>query len=334
MRVKGEMKTILPTLLLLVVMLPVIVSLSSGGVSAGAADSTGNYPRAGTFVAVLKTAPYPYHGSYGDTALKFYDYTDPQTGVHYHTNRHGDRFSEKENYSDGSVLFHIPPHFNPGKPFAFVVFFHGIETNIRKCTEEFDLTGQVDASQKNIILVLPQLARDAADSSPGKFFKANAFGRFMDEAAGVLASRMGHEYRHRLRKAPILVTAFSGGYKTTAYVLDRGGVSGRIMGVVLLDALYEDVDKFEKWAVKHISRSFLVSLYTHGGCERNSLELAGLLHEKGIAAVREWPEASLACGKFYVVSTEGSHMEIPLAGPPSRPLLSLLCLLDVRKGMR
>lgn len=326
------MRLIRSNLLPLVFAVPALASLG-GGWSSPCAAAGGDFLR-GSFVAVLDAAPYPYHGRYDDTGMDFYDHTDPRTGMRYHTNRYGARFSEKEHYSDGSVLFHIPPHFDPERPFAFVLFFHALETNIRKSAEEYDLIGQIDACQKNIILVMPQLARDAADSSPGKFFAANAFRRFMDEAAEKLAARLGREYGPRLRGAPILVAAFSGGYKAAAYVLDRGGVCDRIEGVILLDALYEDVDKFEKWAVQNISRSFLVSLYTRGECERNSLELAGRLHESGIDAIREWPEAPLAGGGVYIVWTEGSHLRIPLAGPPARPLLGLLRLLGIREGMQ
>lgn len=295
----------------------------------GAAHAHDAEARTGTFVATLQTAPFPYHGKYDDTGVDFFDYTDPQTGVRYHTNRYGVRFPEKEHYSDGSVLFHIPPHFKPDHPFAFVVFFHALDTNIRKTEMDYDISGQVDACGKNLILVMPQLAKDAADSSPGRFFRPDTFRAFMDEAAGALAGRLGPEFRQRLRNAPIILAAFSGGYKAAAYVLNRGGASGRIAGVILLDALYEDVDKFEKWALEYMAGSFLVSLATRGECERNSLELAGRLEGNGIGVSREWPVGAISKGKLYVVPTSGAHMQIPVDGPPARPLFSLLRLFEI-----
>jgi len=338
------MKPIPPLLLFLAFTALVLVCLSLGSFSTDSADSAqdstrpedggatsarGAEARTGTFVTTLDAAPYPYHGKYDDAGVDFFDYTDPQTGARYHTNRYGVRFPEKEHYSDGSVLFHVPPHFDPDRPFALVVFFHALDTNIRRTDTDYDIAGQVNACGKNFVLVMPQLAKDAADSSPGKFFRPDAFRAFMDEAAGALAGRLGPEYRQRFRNAPIVLAAFSGGYKATAYVLDRGGAAGRIAGVILLDALYEDVEKFERWALKYIAESFLVSLATRGECERNSLELAGRLEGNGIEVSREWPVRSISKGKFYLASTPGAHVQIPLAGPPARPLFSLLRLFEI-----
>lgn len=296
----------------------------------GIPDPTGR--RMGIFIATLGSAPYPYHGPYGDTGVDFFDYTDPLTGARFHTNRYGVRLPEEGHYRDGSVLFYTPPQFDPAKPFAFVVFFHALDTNIRRSEADYDLSGQVDDSGKNLIFVMPQLAKNAPDSSPGKFFGANAFRAFMDETAGVLAGRLGEGYRERLRNAPIFLAAFSGGYKAVAYVLDRGGVPGRIKGVILLDALYEDVDKFEKWAREHLAEGFLVSLTTRGECEWNSLTLASRLEYTRVEVSRKWPVRSIDRGTLYVVSTRGTHNQVPLIGPPARPLAGLLRLLEFREG--
>lgn len=308
-------------------------SALKGGTDPGAGlpHASGNRDFTGTFVTKFRTAPFPYHGKYGDTDVNFFDCVDPKTAVRYHTNREGTRFPESEHYSDGSVLFHVPPSFKPKKPFAYVVFFHEINTNIRKSSLDYDLAGQIDASGKNVILVMPQMARDAADSSPGKFFRKHAFSSFMAEAAGALASKVGKKYRSRFEEAPIILAAFSGGYKAVAYTLDRGGVTGRIRGVILLDALYEDVDKFEQWIVKHIRKSFLVNIYTSGSCERNSMSLAAALGGKGLRVKREPPDHALSRGDLYFVPSRAEHMEVPVLGPPRAPLENLLRLVNINK---
>lgn len=354
------MRAISPSLLVLTVLVPVVIGIflalpSGGGATPGgnspaedggvsspfqtASNSKAGPPRSeenrgcsGTFVAKLKTAPFPYHGKYEDTNVKFFDYVDPRTAVRYHTNRDGARFPEKDHYSDGSVLFHIPPTFRPKEPFAFVVFFHAINTNIHQSNSDYDLEGQIDASGGNVILVMPQMAKDAADSSPGKFFRKGAFKAFMDEAAGELTDRLGKKYRDRLRQAPIILVGFSGGYKAVAYTLDRGGATRRIEGVILLDAFYGEVDKFEKWIYENIRKSFLVDIYTSGSCERNSMELAARLDRKGLRPNWDWPPHAVSKGNLYFVMSHGNHMDIPLSGPPREPLANVLRLSNVGKG--
>jgi hypothetical protein len=309
-----------------------LLSQAESGPKTEPPRAAGRRPREGTFVATLDAAPYPYRGKYADTRADFFDFVDPQTGLRYHTNRYGDRFPEKDHYTDRSVLFHIPPHFDPKKPFAYLVFFHGIGTDVHKSNVDYNLDGQVDASGKNVILVIPQLPKDAADSSPGKFFRKGAFKTFMDEVAAEVTMKLGRKYRTRCVDAPIILAAFSGGYKAAAYTLDRGGTADRIRGVVLLDALYEDVDKFEKWIGKKIRKSFFVNVFTRGACERNSTELAAQLGRHGLRVTPNWPARPVSTGELYFVSSETGHMEIPLLGPPMEPLANLLRLVTIGKG--
>lgn len=286
-------------------------------------------PRAtGTFVQTLRHAPFPYSGKVEDTKVDFFDTVDPESGQRFHTNRHGERYSESEHYSDGRVLFHIPSHFDPRKNFAYVLFFHALGTDIVASDRDHELAGQIDASGRNVILVVPQLARNAADSSPGKFFRKNGFHRFMGEVARVMASKMGMAFQKQLDTAPIILTAFSGGYKSVAYILDRGGVGYRVEGVFLMDALYEDVDKFERWVAGNIKRSFLVSLHTHGSCEENMKDLLNRLAGRNIHARAGWPQ-SLTRGSIHHAACDTDHIRIPVAGPPEYPLASLLKLAPI-----
>ena len=56
--------------------------------------------------------------------------------------------------------------------------------------------------------------------------------------------------------------AYSGGYLSAAYALDRGGADHRIKGVILMDALYGDEDKFAAWLAARRRQAFLLSAYT------------------------------------------------------------------------
>ena len=280
-------------------------------------------PHLGSFIVRLEHAPYPYAGKVADSELDFFDTVDPIDGTRLHTNRYGVRFAEKTHYLDNSVLFHVPKDFDPRRPMTYVVFFHPIQSNVAKSNKDYALAKQVEKSGLNAILVMPQLARDAADTSPGKFFQRNAFSVFMSEVAEVLASRLGKSCHKSLAEAPIVIAAFSGGFKAAAYVLDRGGLDERIIGVLLLDALYEDVDKFESWIRANLHHAFFVSIYGQGECEKNSRTLAMQLNRPELLGHPVWP-GKVAKGQIILVSSSHKHNDIPLLGPPVEPLHTVL----------
>jgi len=279
-----------------------------------------------SFVEEMAGAPFPYDGKYDDTGQSFFDWTDPNTGKRFHTNRYGLRIPETEHYSDSSVFFHLPPNFSPEKPFVFLIFFHGLDSDIDKTDRDYKIAEQVDGSGKNVILILPQLAKNASDSSPGKFFKHGAFSSFMVEAAVILGRRIGEQHLPALRTAPVLISAFSGGYKSAAYILDRGGEGSRIRGVFLIDALYEDLEKFTKWIAEGAGYRFFVALHTQG-TEKNTRELAERLSEEGIKVAWTWP-ASLTPGSVNLIRSPTEHFMTPILGPPDRPLSHFLGILD------
>ncbi|MEW6265944.1 MAG: hypothetical protein AB1641_22960 [Thermodesulfobacteriota bacterium] len=276
-----------------------------------------------TFIARLDHAPFPYTGKVGDTDHDFFDYVDPATGERFHTGRNGERFSETACYGDSSVLFHLPNGFSAARPLIYVVFFHGILTEVNEFVRDFYLVDQVENSGRNAILIVPQLAKHATDTSPGKFFQRKAFRRFMDEVSQVLAARLGRRHLKKLNQAPVILAAFSGGYKATALVLDRGGLDARLKGVMLLDALYDDVDRFEKWWLKNNRRTFLLNIFGAGSCEENSRLLADGLVRRGFRPSPEWPRQVDKRG-LYFIRSNNEHLQIPLLGPPERPLEKLL----------
>ncbi|MEW5723447.1 MAG: hypothetical protein AB1896_10095 [Thermodesulfobacteriota bacterium] len=280
--------------------------------------------KAATFVKKLKNAPFPYYGQYAETTDDFFDYRDPGTSELFHTNRYGQRFSEKDHYLDSSVLFHVPALFQPDKPLVLVVYFHGHSTSARETFREHQLADQMAAAGRNAVLILPQLAVNALDSSPGRFFQKNKFKQFLEEAAGVLADETGHKYLRNYETAPLVLAAFSGGYKSVAYVLDRGGVDGRIKGVLLLDGLFEDEDKFIHWLVTRSGSSFFVSLYSlEGPCREYNRKIADALRESGLGWKEHWP-SRVKAGEVALIPVETDHLKIPLNGPPRRPLAELL----------
>ena len=129
-----------------------------------------------------------------------------------------------------------------------VVFFHGNNATLaRDVVERQQTVRQLAQANLNAVLVAPQMAVDARDSSAGNFWRAGAFAQFLDEADAKLAALYPQASRAAFRRMPVILVAYSGGYLPAAYSLAYGGAGDRIRGVVLLDALYGEPDKFARW---------------------------------------------------------------------------------------
>jgi hypothetical protein len=145
------------------------------------------------------------------------------------------------------------------------------------------------------------LAVDAADSSAGKFWQQNGFKRFMDESASHLAKLYGDPNSAKaFANMPIVIVGYSGGFLPTAWSLEVGGVTKRVTGVILLDAIYGELDKFATW-IENNRTGFFVSSYTRY-TKRRDLELMAMLRERGIS-YREDMDAPLRPGSVVFVQT-------------------------------
>jgi len=181
---------------------------------------------------------------------------------------------------------HIPESFDVQKPGVIVVFFHGNGATLERDVRDRQLVPQqITDSGVNAVLLAPQMAVDAADSSAGKFWQPGGFKRFMDESVGNLASSMAIPPAPRpSEKMPIVIVGYSGGFLPTAWSLEVGGISDRVRGVILLDAVYGELDKFATWIENHSQR--LLRLVLHPLHRPRDRELMSMLRGKGIA-VRE-----------------------------------------------
>src|SRR5207248_10842149 len=91
-------------------------------------------------------------------------------------------------YQDRRVLLHIPKGFDASRPGVMLLFFHGHRATLeRDVRDRQQVPAQISASGMNAVLVAPQFAVDAADSSVGRFSQPGAVARFVAEAAGELA---------------------------------------------------------------------------------------------------------------------------------------------------
>ena len=129
---------------------------------------------------------------------------------------------------------------------------------------------QVLAAGINAVLVAPQFAVDALDSSAGSFWQPGTFRQFLDETLVHRVELYGDERtRKPFTAMPVTLVAYSGGYNPAAFSLSIGGADRRIKGVVLLDALYGEVPKFADWIAKRRD-GFFVSSYTASSAGGNA----------------------------------------------------------------
>ena len=289
-----------------------------------------------TFIARLRAAPFPWDGvvpadpaAGGDglAARPFYDTVDPHTGERLHTTPDRNRYSERASYSSDRVLFHVPPGFDPQRPFAILVWFHGHLSELeRSVVGEIGVPRQVNASGANVILIAPQLALNAIDSSPGKLYEPGGFAALLAEAAGVLAANLdiadATALAAALGAAPVIVAAYSGGYLAAAFALDQGGLDHRIAGLILLDAVYGEVGRFAAWASRARDSAFLAALYSADSAALTE-DLAVALIGRALRVERRWPQR-LTPGSAYFVRVATGHFELPTQGPPPNPLASAL----------
>jgi hypothetical protein len=212
---------------------------------------------------------------------------------------------EKGPYGDPRVLLHIPKGFDPNKPSVMVVFFHGHGATLtRDVIERQQVPEQISESGANAVLVAPQLAYDARSSNPGKLWEPGAFARLVREAGEQLARLYGDQRASRtFANMPIIIVAYSGGYLSAATSLERGGLKNRVRGVVLLDALYGELDGFAGWISRNRS-GFFVSAYTRS-TQRHNAELEHMLSERDVTFGRELRSSRMDGSVVFLPGDDG-----------------------------
>lgn len=253
-----------------------------------------------TTLVSMKSSAFPYFGNNPASDAPFLNISKGDRRGH--RSYSGRVFWQDETYNDSRVLVHVPEHFDVRKPGVIVVFFHGNGATLERDVRDRQLVPQqITDSGANAVLLAPQMAVDAADSSAGKFWQPGGLKRFMEESASHLAQLTGDPNSARaFANMPIVIVGYSGGFLPTAWSLDVGGISDRVRGVVLLDAVYGEMDKFASWIESHRS-GFFVSSYTHYTARRDR-ELMTMLRQKGIS-VSEDMDGPLRPGSVVFVET-------------------------------
>jgi hypothetical protein len=259
-----------------------------------------------TELVAFNASAFPYRSLIPATSKPFLDVRNGKRRGH--TSLRGDVYWEDQTYSDRRSLLYLPPGYDPQRPSLMVLFLHGQGATLeRDVIARQAVPRQIAESGQNIALVAPQLALDAADSSAGNFWRPGHFATYIDEAAERLMRLYGDRRAGRaFNLAPVVIVAYSGGYHTAAYSLERGGANHRIRGVILMDALYGDESKFAAWFAARRRQAFLFSAYTDSTRDENA-QLQTLLARRRISFARSLPRA-LSHGTAAFVGCGGLDM--------------------------
>ena len=256
-----------------------------------------------TQLVAFNASAFPYRGIVPDSRKPF---LDAQAGKRRgHTTLKGDVCWEDTTYSDRRSLLYLPPGYNPQLPGLIVLYLHGQGATLERDVQARQaIPRQIADSDQNVALVAPQLAYDAPDSSAGNFWKPGHFAAYLDEAAERLMRLYGDKRTGaHFNASGVVIVSYSGGYVSTAYAVATGGAAHRIKGVILMDSLYGDEEKFAAWAAARRKLAFLLSAFTESTREENTT-LQGLLGKRRIPHTSGLPTAL----------TPGTNAFVPCGG--------------------
>jgi hypothetical protein len=280
----------------------------------------------------LKSSAFPYNGNNPRTDTPFLNVSNGDR--HGHRSYSGRVYWQDETFNDNRVLMHVPEHFDANKPGVIVVFFHGHGATLERDVRDRQLLPQqISDSGANAVLLAPQLAFDAADSSAGKFWQPGGLKRFINESADHLAKLYGDPSAAKtFANMPIVIVGYSGGFVPTAWSLEVGGLGNRVRGVVLLDAVYGELDKFASWVANNRS-GFFVSAYTQY-TQRHDQELMQMIRDKGIS-VSDDMDGPLRPGSVVFVKTpEGvTHRDYVTHAWTDRPVREVLAKMALTPAL-
>jgi len=206
---------------------------------------------------------------------------------------------------DDTVIVFVPDkyRFQSDEGVSALVHFHGHNSSAERAISAHALREQLVDSRQNAILVVPQLALFAADSSCGKLASQDALSRLLGGAIST-AARAGRaalgdsRFPERPRLGRVCVSAHSGGYHAAACSLRVGGVD--VSETYLFDALYAESEVFREWVLARrgdpaTTRHKLVSYFTTGTTtETLNRGLRDALERSGVLVSEELREGSLS----------------------------------------
>jgi hypothetical protein len=161
-----------------------------------------------------------------------------------HLDGDGNQLPKKGHYDDSSVLMVVPDGLHGDRSIDIVVWFHGWHNNIDTALQFYGLARQFGASGRNAILVLPEAAKNAADSYGGKMKQEGMFKALIADVLEELKRK--NIVPSDAHAGHIVLAGHSGAYSVMADILEHGRLP--VDEVFLFDALYGRLETFLRWA--------------------------------------------------------------------------------------
>lgn len=284
-----------------------------------------------TVLRTFKYSPYPLTDKLAST---FFEVND--NGRRGHNSPRGGLLWEDSTYSDNRVLLAMPQDFKGQRNPTLIVFLHGNQSILdRDVWERQQVPAQIFAANINAFLVAPQFAVDALDSNSGNFAEKKYFTKFVKETAAQASEWQSNKrLDYQLKHAPIIIVSYSGGYLAAANILEKGGVSDRVKGIILLDSLYGQEAVFAKWLRFNHRKSFFFSAYTEPARASNE-QLQNLLRDKGIKFGIGLPEKMRKNSiQFFQLDENTVHKDLLTHAWTDEPLADLLRKTKITKPER
>jgi len=151
--------------------------------------------------------------------------------------------------------------FDINKTFTIIYYFHGNSpsnpiANIKNITKA--------NKGDNFVVVAADLG-DTPGAYEGNFAAKNVFNKFLNEMSERLAIAYGDKSKtQRFAEADKIFEAYSGGFKPLAAGIRMLDKNVKVKCIVLVDALYGQLDTYVKW-IKTNPNSYFVNLYIENG---------------------------------------------------------------------
>lgn len=207
-------------------------------------------------------------------------------------------------YRDPTVILFVPRFYRAEGAVQTVVHFHGYKNTADAAIKKHQLREQFFDGKQNGVLIVPQLAHLAADIACGKLEHTGGFARMVNDALTTAASSakartaMGDaSLPSRPRAGTLCISAHSGGFHAAAAAVKKGEIA--INETWLFDSLYGETETFREWVLAGKGKSRkrrhkLVSYYTGGTTEQNTLGLFAALKKASVPSVLETVEGTLS----------------------------------------
>ncbi|HXD77060.1 MAG TPA: hypothetical protein VN616_04590 [Puia sp.] len=164
-------------------------------------------------------------------------------------------------YDDSSVLLVVPPHLKRSRKTTLIFWFHGWHNSIDTALVFYGLARQLAAADANAILVLPEAAKNSADSYGGKLRREGDFRGLVEDVMTEL--RAYGIVQADAEAAHIVLGCHSGGYSAVADILKYG--AEEVDAVWMFDALYGHLPVFMDWIRAGRRHQFVHWFTNHGG---------------------------------------------------------------------